>query len=83
LQAQNGTTLTVDLQNGPCQYPAMTIEAVRPGHGKAFKTAAEGRRGVTAWVERAGALKLGDRLRLFVPSQRVWAGHKAGVPAGA
>jgi len=74
LQAGNGTTLTVDLQNGPCQYPAMTIEAARPGHGKGFKPAAEGRRGVTAWVEREGTLRVGDRLRLHVPEQRTWAG---------
>lgn len=79
LQAENGTTLTVDVQNGPCQFPAMTIEAARPGHGKAFKRAAEGRRGVTAWVERAGVLRPGDRLRLFVPEQRAWAGEA--VPA--
>lgn len=81
LQTESGTTLTIDLQNGPCQFPAMTIEAARPGHGKGFKPAAEGRRGVTAWVERAGMLTLGDRLRLFVPEQRAWAG--AAVPAAA
>ncbi|KAA9010281.1 MOSC domain-containing protein [Histidinibacterium aquaticum] len=77
LQAENGTTLTVDLQNGPCQFPAMTIERAMPGHGKAFKPAAEGRRGVTAWVEREGVLRLGDRLRLFVPAQRNWAPQEA------
>lgn len=73
LQSDAGTTLTVDLMNGPCQFPAMTIEAARPGHGKGFKAAAEGHRGLTAWVEREGTLKLGDRLRLHVPEQRAWA----------
>jgi hypothetical protein len=34
---------------------------------------AEGRRGVTAWVERVGVLRVGDRLRLHVPDQRPWA----------
>ena len=73
LQSDTGTTLTVDLMNGPCQFPAMTIEAAKPGHGKGFKPAAEGRRGLTAWVEREGTLKLGDRLRLHRPEQRAWA----------
>ena len=72
LQSENGTTLTVDLQNGPCQYPAMTIEAERHGHGKKFKPAATGRRGVTAWVEREGVLNVGDTLRLHIPDQRGW-----------
>ena len=75
LQSGSGCTLTVDMQNRPCQLPAMTIEEVRPGHGKAFKAAAKGLRGVTAWVEREGVLRLGDDLRLHVPDQRAWAGQ--------
>lgn len=72
LQSENGTTLTVDMQNRPCQYPALTIEADRPGHGKKFKPKAVGRRGVTAWVEREGTLNIGDTLRLHTPDQRGW-----------
>lgn len=68
-----GPTLVVDMENAPCIQPARTIEKARPGHGKAFKAAAMGRRGVTAWVEREGTLQVGDRLRLYVPSQRAWA----------
>ena len=73
LQTESGLTLTVDMQNRPCHVVAKTIEEDRPGHGKAFKAAANGRRGVTAWVERPGALALGDRFRLHVPDQRAWA----------
>ncbi len=73
LQAEGGCTLVVDMENRPCQYPAKTIEAAHPGHGKAFKRAAEGRRGITAWVEREGILRLGQSLRLHVPDQPVWA----------
>lgn len=76
-----GATLVVDVQNGPCQFPAMTIEAARPGFGRGFKPAAEGRRGVTAWVEREGVLRLGERMRLHVPDQRAWAPRP--VPAAA
>lgn len=72
LQAENGTTLTVDMQNHPCQFPAMTIERAHPGQGKAFKARAKGRRGVTAWVEREGTLTLGDQVRLHIPEQRGW-----------
>lgn len=73
LQAPSGLTLTVDTENRPCVLPGREIEAEAPGHGTAFKAAARGRRGVTAWVERPGALALGDAVRLFVPDQRPWA----------
>jgi hypothetical protein len=72
LQAEGGATLVVDMENLPCNEPAATIEQARPGHGKAFRTAAKGRRGVTAWVEAEGTLHLGQRIRLHVPAQRAW-----------
>lgn len=73
LQASSGLTLTVDMENRPCLYPAREIEKEQPGHGAAFKPAATNRRGVTAWVERPGSLALGDTLTLFIPDQRAWA----------
>ncbi|MEZ5714280.1 MAG: sulfurase [Paracoccaceae bacterium] len=73
LQAESGACLVVDMENRPCQLPAKVIEGLHPGFGRGFKPAAEGRRGVTAWVERPGRLALGDRLRLHVPDQPVWA----------
>src|SRR5690606_23608163 len=54
LQAPSGATLVIDMENRPCQLPARVIETAMPGIGKRFKPAAEGRRGVTAWVEREG-----------------------------
>lgn len=72
LQTQDGVTLTVDMQNRPCQFPAITIEKARPGHGKMFKPASQNRRGVTAWVERPGVLRIGDIVTLHVPDQRAW-----------
>ena len=74
LQGPSGVTLTVDMENRPCVLPGREIEADHAGHGQAFKAAAKDRRGVTAWVERPGTLAIGDRLRLFVPDQRAWAG---------
>jgi hypothetical protein len=81
LQAEGGATLVVDMENRPCVLPAKPIEAALPGKGKGFKPAALGRRGVTAWVEREGVLRVGDALRLFVPDQPVWA-HLATVRRG-
>lgn len=72
LQGPDGVTLIVDMENRPCHLPAREIEAAHPGKGKAFKSAARNRRGVTAWVERPGRLTLGDPLRLHVPDQPVW-----------
>jgi hypothetical protein len=73
LQADSGATLVVDMENRPCQLPAKGIEARHPGHGAAFKSAANGRRGVTAWVEREGVLRVGQTVTLHVPDQRPWA----------
>ncbi|MDO5758021.1 MAG: sulfurase [Rhodobacterales bacterium] len=72
LQGRGGATLVIDMQNRPCQLPAKVIEAERPGQGRAFKRAAAGRRGVTAWVECEGIMAVGEILRLFVPDQRGW-----------
>lgn len=72
LQGPDGVTLVIDMENRPCQLPARVIETHLPGAGKAFKSAAEGLRGVTAWVEREGVLSLGDDLRLAIPDQPVW-----------
>ncbi|MFD1194007.1 MOSC domain-containing protein [Seohaeicola saemankumensis] len=73
LQAPSGATLVVDMQNRPCTLPARSLETVHPGQGMRFKSAAEGRRGVTAWVQREGRIALGDDVRLHVPDQRAWA----------
>jgi len=72
-----GTSLVIDMQNRPCHFPGQEVEKDKPGHGRAYKTAAKGRRGVTAWVEREGPLSVGDRLTLHVPDQRAWAHHAA------
>jgi len=82
LQAPDGATLVIDMENRPCTLPARVIETQLPGAGKAFKPAARGRRGVTAWVERPGTLRLGDRLRLHIPDQPVWAHLDAARASG-
>ncbi len=73
LQAAGGCTLVVDMENRPCTLPARPIEDRHPTFGKRFKPAAQGRRGVTAWVEREGTLTLGETITLHIPDQPVWA----------
>lgn len=72
LQAEGGATLVVDMENRPCTLPARPIENQHAGYGKTFKPAADGRRGITAWVEREGLLRVGAKVRLHVPDQPVW-----------
>lgn len=79
LQTPEGTALVIDMQNFPCGYPGREIEKDHPGQGRRFAKVAEGRRGVTAWVEREGPLRVGDELRLHVPSQRAWRPFEAVV----
>ncbi|WP_179379142.1 MOSC domain-containing protein [Jannaschia marina] len=74
LQFGGGATVTIDMENRPCTLPAPVIEAAAPGHGRAFKGAAKGLRGVTAWVEREGVVRQGDPVTLHVPDQRAWQG---------
>lgn len=68
-----GVSITVDMQNGPCKFAAEAIENHWPGRGLAFPKVARDRRGVTAWIERPGALALGETCRLHIPPQRIYA----------
>jgi hypothetical protein len=69
------------MNNRPCSLPARPIEGRHAGFGKRYKAAAQGRRGVTAWVEREGLFSLGDTVRLHIPDQPVWA-HLGAARAG-
>jgi hypothetical protein len=73
LQSETGATLVVDMENRACTLPARPIETRHPGFGKVFKPAAQGKRGITAWVEAEGPLRVGDKMRLHIPDQPVWA----------
>lgn len=73
LQTESGACLTVDMENRPCIFPGREIDKDHSGLGPKFKPAAKDRRGVTAWVEREGPVKLGDKVVLHIPDQRVWA----------
>lgn len=74
LQFASGATLVVDMLNRPCHLPVEVIDRHLPGDGRKFKAAAKGLRGVTAWVEREGELRVGDSVDLHIPEQRAWVG---------
>lgn len=73
LQGPSGATVVVDMENRPCQFPAMSLKEDHGEAAKAFKSAAKGRRGVTAWVAAEGRLAVGDTLTLHIPDQPIWA----------
>ena len=65
----SGAVVTVDIENRPCAFPAQVIDGHYPGKGRKFIRAAMHRRGVTAWVEREGAIAVGDTVSVFFPAQ--------------
>ena len=69
---QGGTSLVVDMENGPCKYPGEIIDRFHPGKGSWFAKAARGKRGVTAWVEREGEITEGETVALHIPPQRLY-----------
>ena len=72
LISQAGAGLCIDLENRPCHLSAKVIDQNFPGKGREFKAAAKGLRGVTAWVEREGMLRVGDEMLLHIPDQPAW-----------
>lgn len=69
---ENGTSLVVDIENGPCKYPAEIIDHHHPGKGLAFPKVALGLRGILCWVERPGQIRLNDSARVHLPPQRLY-----------
>jgi MOSC domain-containing protein YiiM len=72
----SGAALVVDWENQPCTGPGQVI-ATHYNDAKLtarFVKAAKEKRGFTAWVERTGAIAVGDAVTVVVPPQRVWPG---------
>lgn len=67
---ENGVSLVVDMENAPCRFPGDIIERHHPGMRHVFAKAAVNLRGVTAWVEREGALATGESVQVHVPTAR-------------
>ena len=73
LMFSSGATLIIDLENAPCRFPAEIIESHYPGHGLAFPQKARNKRGLVAYVEKAGRIAEGDEIIVFIPPQRLYA----------
>lgn len=72
LQFPSGATIVVDMENEPCRYPADIIASHNPQQKVGFVKAAKHKRGITAWVEREGDVKLGDAIIIWIPPQRLY-----------
>lgn len=73
LQFPSGATLVIDMENMPCRQVASVIEKFHPEKGSLFVKAATHKRGLTAWVEREGEIRVGDSITVFIPPQRIYA----------
>jgi hypothetical protein len=63
-------TLVVEGENEPCRKAGRAVESHHPeraGLASRFVKAAHQRRGLVGWVERAGLIRPGDRVKVAVP----------------
>ena len=73
LQFPSGAMIVVDAENHPCRYPADIIARHNPEQKKGFVAAAMHKRGVVGWVEAEGVIRIGDRVTIWIPPQRIYA----------
>ncbi|WP_293865053.1 MOSC domain-containing protein [uncultured Alsobacter sp.] len=69
---KGGAALAVDDQNAPCRQPGRVLASRYPDHPRIefrFVEVAKRLRGLTAFVERAGPLRVGDVAELRLPEQ--------------
>ena len=67
----------IDMENRSCVFSGRAVATDCQGQNidkvaLQFKKAAEGLRGVTAWVEREGSFSVNDDIVLHIPDQRQW-----------
>lgn len=74
---EGGATLKVDYQNGPCRIAGAAIADNLGRSGDedialAFPKVAKRRRGILAWVEKPGTVRLGETCRVQIPEQWIY-----------
>ena len=72
LQFPSGAMIVVDAENHPCRYPADIIARHHPEQKKGFVAAAMHKRGVVGWVEAEGLIRAGDKVKIWIPPQRIY-----------
>jgi len=70
MQFPSGAVIVVDMENLPCSQIAAVVGEHHPEvKSKLVKTAMH-KRGLTAWVEREGVMRVDDDVMIFLPQQR-------------
>ncbi len=72
LQFPSGATLVVDMENMPCSQVAAVVAQHHPDVQFQVVKAATHKRGVTAWVEREGEVRVGDAMTVWLPPNRTY-----------
>jgi MOSC domain len=72
LQFSGGATLVVDMENLPCSQIAEVVGRHHPAVQFKLVQAAMHKRGVTAWVEREGTVRVGDTVSVIIPPRRLY-----------
>jgi hypothetical protein len=76
---ENGATVKVDAQNGPCRISGKSVAehagmADITAGALAFPKAAKRLRGLVAWVEKPGTVSAGEAVSVRVPEQWIYRG---------
>jgi hypothetical protein len=74
---KGGVTVKVDAQNGPCRIAGRSVAenagmADHEAGALAFPKAAKRLRGLVAWVEKPGAITVGEEISVRVPEQWIY-----------
>jgi MOSC domain-containing protein YiiM len=59
---EGGAVLVVNRENGPCTIAGAMVQRVHGTAPQAFPKAAIHLRGITAWVERVGVIRIGEAI---------------------
>ena len=68
LEFASGAVLMTGGRNAPCTIAGRMVQARYGSPAEKFPKAAFDRRGITAWVERPGAIRPGDEVRVLPPT---------------
>ena len=68
----SGAAIVVDNENQACSFVGNIVEQHCPGTKARFVAAAENLRGTVGWVEREGSIRVGDKIALHIPPQRIY-----------
>ncbi len=72
LQFSSGATIVNDMENMPCSQIAEVVGRHHPDIQFKLVKAATHKRGITAWVEREGEVRVGDSITLVIPPNRLY-----------